>query len=279
MIKEFWQEHREQKKQLKKERKQSKKHPKTKEQVAYKVFGIIFVIGLMIGSVAFCCRGTGDVPPSYSWDNIIGITDEMKTALTKSVDEKELFDDAVDIVDWSMARDKLVAGGLGKLIVNDSVDVDKLNSKEVAISSNIDLKENELCALVSKMTEGDEYEDYLQLLFIDIYWEDTQAYLKTIIKMDLSFLIAGTELPQVYVTTVSCLDILNEDLASVGEYIQLNQVEKKLNDEIVETINKNSLLDISVFTNSYVVSIMNVFIDCINADVEIQNNGIRLVTK
>lgn len=277
MIKEFWQEHRENKKQLKKQRRHSKKHPQTGEQKAYRIFGFIFVIGLMIGCVAFCCRQSGDVP-SYSWDSVIGITDEMKEALTQNVKESDLYSDPIDIVDWSDARDKLITGGLSAIIKNDSFDFEELE-KNHKITSDIELKENEIGAIINRLFSTDEYVNYLTIKYIDIYWEDDQAYMKTVIVMDLSLLIAGTELPMAYVTTTSCLDILNENLACIGANVQLNQIESALNEEIVQLINKSSVVEISYFTNNYVAMILNGFKSSINADFIIQNNGICLKVK
>ena len=44
MIKEFWNERRQEKKRLKAERKANRKNPKTKEQIAYKIFGVFFAL-------------------------------------------------------------------------------------------------------------------------------------------------------------------------------------------------------------------------------------------
>ena len=53
MIKDFWQERKDEKKRQKQLKKQNKKLPKTREQKAYKIFGVCFVLFLIFGSIFY----------------------------------------------------------------------------------------------------------------------------------------------------------------------------------------------------------------------------------
>ena len=57
MIKEFWQERKENRQKQKELKKQKRKLPKTKEQRSYKIFGVCFTLFLIFGSIFYACRG------------------------------------------------------------------------------------------------------------------------------------------------------------------------------------------------------------------------------
>ena len=119
MIKEFWQERKEEKKKLKQLKKENKKLPKTKEQKAYKIFGFLFVIFIICGSISFACRGSGQ-NVDYTWESVVGITDEMKTALTSKFDKAKLLTDPIDAIDWGSTKEALTQAGLGDIIVDNN---------------------------------------------------------------------------------------------------------------------------------------------------------------
>ena len=97
MIKDFWKDRKEEKKRLKELKNQNKKLPATREQRAYKIFGVCFAFFLIFGCIFKACSGSSDTS-GFSWESIIGITDEMKDKLEAPVSKKDLlFDKQIDI--------------------------------------------------------------------------------------------------------------------------------------------------------------------------------------
>ena len=186
MIKEFWQERKEEKRKQKELKKQNKKLPQSKEQRAYKVFGVLFALFLIFGSLFYTCRGIGDVD-EYSWDQLIGITDEMKEKLSSRVDKSALIENKeLSIIDWSDCKDLMELHNLN-VITNDNIDIEILNKKDNILTSEMSLKKNLLGTLVSNMIEQGLNKNKIDLIELTIFQDGNQPMLRTLFNVNLSY--------------------------------------------------------------------------------------------
>lgn len=278
MIREFWQERREEKKQLKQLKKENKKLPKTREQKAYKIFGFLFVVFIIFGSISFTCRSSGqDV--DYSWENVVGITDEMKTALTAKFDKAELLTDPIDAIDWGSAKEALTKAGLEDIIVDNKISDSVLQENNIKIVGDIRCNESVVGGLSKHLLSMDDNSKYINLLQLSMYEEGNNIYLESIMTLDLSLLVYETALPIIYVRSTSMLDILDNKLSALGTKVQINDIEEELNNEIVKTINGSSYFEIAFFTNNMIVSNLNGFAEQVGAKIILQGTQIVMTKK
>lgn len=278
MIKEFWQERREEKKRQKQLRKENKKLPKTKEQIAYKVFGFLFTIFLIFGSIGYACNKTGSFD-NINWNNVIGVTEEMLEALDKPVDKNLIINECViSYADWGSAQEELQSVGV-EIAVENKLNVEVLLNEGFNLSSEITFKMMSLGALTNQMIEELGKGDSIELHSFKLYLEENDLMLKSVCSIDLSAIVVNSSLPIVYVTTVSRLNVLNKKLYSLDSEIQINQLDKKLNDEIVDFINSKSFLSINDYSNDHIVEEINLFATLVNAEIEISGQNITFKPK
>ena len=276
MIKEFWQERKEEKKRLKELKKQNRKLPATKEQKAYKVFGVLLTLFLIFGSTFRACSGVSEFE-NYSWDNLIGITDEIKNQLEQSVDKKDLiYEKQIDVVDWSYCKDSLVASGIDGVIIEDKINSLLLADKNVLLTSTLSLNSRTLGALAQKMLEGSVYNDDVELVEVVLSQEDDNLILKSLTRVNLTAVVVGDTLPSVYVRTTSTVQILNKQMYALNSYCQINNLEESENNELIELINNNSFSKLEFYTNELIARQINEFATGVSAKVRINNSYIEL---
>ncbi|MGN0960610.1 MAG: hypothetical protein ACI4PF_00255 [Christensenellales bacterium] len=277
MIKEFWQERKEEKKRQKQLKKELRKSPKTKEQIAYKVFGVLFAIFLIFGSIGYACNNVGTLD-DYSWESVVGISDEMINALTEPVDRNLILtENVLSSYDWQMAQEELLDNCIN-IVKNGEIDGELLNENNY-ISSNVTFEMMSLGAIIYQFIEGLGSGDRVELLSFKLYEDNEQLYLKSVCFLDLSAIVSGSKLPVVYVTTISRITLINNRVSSLNPSIQLNLIEKQMNDDIVNTINNSSFLDISYYTNTQVINQINNFASLIGANIEISGNNFIFIPK
>ena len=198
MIKEFWQERREEKKRLKEEKKSNRKSPKSKEQIAYKVFGILFALFLIFGSIGYSC--TISCSGGYSWDDLIGVDDEISSALTQSVNVEELIPDGQLVeYDWSSCIAKLNNAKID-FVTDFDLDSKKVESG-ASISSNLILTNRELGSLLSRYVNNSKRSRYLRLLSFKVYNDTDNYYIQSVIELNLKNYM-NSNLPNIYLTSI-----------------------------------------------------------------------------
>ena len=269
MIKEFWQERAEQKRKEKELRKQNRKLPKTKEQRAYKVFGLLFALFLIFGSIFYACSGFGDID-NYSWDKLIGITDEIKVSLSTEIKKSDLITNKeLNDTDWQVCKEILITKGLGNLIVEDSID----------LSNKITLNYVNTGALASHLLELGSNGADIDLVELIIYQDGIQPMLKTLMYVDLSATVISSTLPYVFMTSVSRLEILDNKLYCLDTTIKINNLDEEKNAEVLEVLEKNAWLGLECYTNDLIVSHLNDFAEYIHAKCEIKGIDIQIIPK
>lgn len=278
MIREFWQERKEEKRKRKELKKQNKKIPKTKEQRAYQIFGILFTLFIILGSIFYTCKGWGSVE-DYSWESLIGITDDMKNLLSKNVDKNELLEgNELSVFDFSDLKDELIESGLN-VIVDEKINLEILDDKTQTLSSSLTLRSNLVGILASNMIEQGQYAEDIDLLELKIYEDNSIIKMKTLMYVNLSTVIFSGTLPTVYLTTISDIEILNSKVLCLNTNIKINNFDEKDNTEILKVLKKNSLLGIENYTNELVTDQINKFKDGINSKVEIYGLNLKFINK
>lgn len=278
MIKEFWQERREEKKRQKQLKKDNKKYGKTKEQIAYKVFGIIFTLFLIFGSIGYSCYTVGgfDDFGDYSWESLIGVTDEMKTALTTPVEPSDiLVDGGITSSDWVLAQEELTSKGID-IVQDGKIMLDR----EIPISEDVEFSHQTLGAIVSHIIGPISENNTSALLSFKLYLDESDLYLQTVCSVNLSKVVLGSTLPIVYITTTSRLEYMSKSLHSLEASFKINLIEDELNSKIVNVINNNILSNgLDYYTNGNVVQNIATFASIIGADANKCLHGDNIVFK
>ena len=273
MIKEFWQERKNEKKRLKEEKKNNRKSPKTKEQIAYKVFGILFSLFLIFGSIGYSC--TISCSGGYSWDDLIGVNDEISLALSQSVNIEELIPDGqLAEYDWSSCIAKLNDAKI------DFVTDFNLDSKKVdvgaTIESNLNLTNRELGALLSRYVSNSNRSSYLSLLDFKVYNDQDNYYIQSVIELNLKKYM-NSNLPNIYLTSISLVSTYDRRVYVSNTSIVINQLQTDMNKKVLDVLG-NNIVDIDILTNELLITYINSFATSIKANV-ILLDGILFVSK
>lgn len=276
MIKDFWQKRKEEKKHIKTMKKQNKKQPKTKEEKAYKIFGVCFALFLIFGSMFYTCVGL-DQDIDYSWDKLSGITQEMKDKLCKPVNKEDLMiDREINVVDWSLCKEALDNSGIGAVIVDNAIDSMVLIEKKCRITSPLVFDSRTLGALSQKLIQSSVYNDDVDLLEVYLFVENNQLMLTSVVRLNLASFLLGDNLPYIYVTTSSEVQILNNQMYSLNSVCKINKFSDEDNQEFLELINKNVFYDIDDYTNELIAQQINAFSEGVNAVVGVNNCMLEL---
>jgi hypothetical protein len=223
------------------------------------------------------CRNFGS-GSDYTWDNVLGITDEMKSDLSNIPKVEDIvINKQLDVVDWSNCKETLLSVGL-EIVKDNDLDFELLESKTLNLNKELDLSNRELGALVSRLINGDENSG-CTLIELILYKQDNELRLKSVVKLTLSEVIISDSLPMVYVTSDSRLEILNNDLTCLDTKMIINRLPEDKNSKILEVINKSSLIGLDHYTNKKIVSQISLFAECVNSDICFESNNIRFVSR
>jgi len=279
MIKEFWNERKEEKKQAKLIKKESKKNPKSRQERAYKIFGICFAFFLIFGSIFFSCRnlGSGD---DYSWSDLSGISDELKVKLTESVDVDELIvNKSLSESDWDLCKQDLINAGILEIIKDNTIDYERLLSENTQIDTEITFNNGNIGALSNELIKISGYSNQLNIIETILFVSENELYLKSLVFLDLNAVIIGGELPKVYVTTISSVHILNNKIYCMNSQIKLNRLNEEDNENLLKIIKNNAFYDIESYTNQLIANQLNIFAKGVNAKFTDLGLELKLVKK
>lgn len=276
MIKEFWQEKKEEKRKQKEYKKQNKKIPKTKEQKAYKVFGVFFVLFLIFGSFFYTCRDVGDID-NYTWDSIVGITEETKTLLKTPVEKKDLiFNEEINNTHWLSVQNKFDNAGF-EIVINNQLSPELI--AEAKLITEFGLNCSEFGSLSNKLIAMNLYEGDVKIIDTLIYIENEEVVIKNLFILNLSTVVMSGSLPTVYVTTMSTLEVLDYKLHMLNTEFQINKFSEEDNQKVLDVIKNSSILGLEFYTTKHVTSIVNSFASDIDAEIRLDNNEIKFVPK
>jgi len=260
----FLKEEREVKKQRKKLQKEQKKQKLTKEQKKYKIFGIITGCLITFGAIFSCCSSFGGV--DYSWNNIVGITDEMIVALEETVDESSIVPNGIiEIDDWNSCNTKLLDMG---------IDIESEMSNEFDVKDDFYLTDRELAAMAKKSLETISTSGNARVLDFEIYAIGDVFYERSVIYINLSNVVLNATLPSVYVTSISRIEVLSNSVTCMDYDVKINNIEEELNNEILEVLKKNSTTNIESIGNSIVNTTISAFASAVGADIILHHGQI-----
>lgn len=259
----FLKEEREEKKRRKKLQKEQKKHKLTSEQKRYKIFGIITGCLITFGAIFSCCSSMGG--GSYSWNNLIGITDEMIVALEKEVAEKDVINgQIIGENDWNSCNEKLLNAGID--IENDFI-------TEITINDSFYLSDRELGAMAKQSLEK-LGSNNAKVMDFEIYAIGEIYYEKSVVLVNLSNIVINSNLPNVYITTTSKIEVLSNTIICMDYDVKINNIEKEMNDKILDVIKNSSTTDIQTIGNSLINTTINTFALTIGAEIVLHHGQV-----
>lgn len=271
MIREFWQERREEKRRQKELRKSQKKI-KGGDYLYYKICGIILAIIVIVGPFACTMGDVGDID-NYDWNSTLGISEEMQQRLSQPIDVSTLITtSAINSADEVELNETLVRAGLENFVVPS----EKIDENDTfTLNDELVLKPNLAGVLVNAFLKEGVYGDSVEVIEIIIYKDNSYTMLRTLMKVDLSQIVMGDNLPYVYCTTVSRITTIDGRLTSIGEQVNINDYDEDFNEELLTTLNSLSLVGVSSYTNELVVSQINMFATITQSRIDVSNVNIR----
>lgn len=286
MIKEFWQEVRQERKDKRRLKKENKKNKLTGEEKATKIFGILFGFFVFFGSIIFACNNMslGDLS-DINWGSAIGLSDEMVEELEKPVDENLLLingrigdDDYTNFINaW------INAGADESCFDEDSGVTDGEEGEEVDLSglyinSELYLSSRVIGAWCKETNIDIGYSSNVDILDMLIYKENNNYYMSTISYCNLKNILGIEGLPSIYLKSVSEVAILSGKLTVLSTGLYINALDKDMNEEIVNKINDISDDKLSSLVNDMIVTAyINPLKDLMRANIYLSGNGIIFV--
>jgi len=257
-LKEFLKAEREERKERKKLKKQKK--TLTKEEKKHKIFGIVFGIVVTIGAIIYSCNNLGS---GYSWNNVLGITDEMIVNLEQPVDERVILPDGkINQEDSESCMEVLSSVG---------IDFDE----NFVPINNFNLTDRQLGAIAKELIDSVEVNYLMEIYDLDFYLIGETIYQKSVVYLNLSNLIIGSTLPSVYLTTISKVEILNDSIICMNNSATINTFDEQLNEEIMTVLNENSNANLNEIGNNVINAAIEIFIKSTNCSIAIVNNLIE----
>lgn len=286
MIKEFWQEVRQERKDKKRLKKENKKKRLTGEEKATKIFGILFGFFVFFGSIIFACNNMslGDLS-DINWGAAIGLSDEMIEELEKPVDENLLLiNGRISDDDYTSFLNAWIGAGADESYFDedsgilDSEDGEETDLSGLYINSELHLSSRVIGAWCKETNVDLGYHSTVDILDMLIYKEDNNYYMSTISYCNLKSILDIEGVPSIYLKSVSEVAILNGKLTVLSTNLYINALDDKTNEEIVEKINKISDDKLSSLVNDMVVTAyINPLRDIMRANILLSSNGVIFV--
>lgn len=261
-LKEFLKEERDARKDRRQQEKILRKKHKSPEQKRYVIFSIIFTIIIICSFFLFYCTGNND---PYDWNSVIGITNEMKTNLTKEFDENTLyFSNKLDNSDLDKLNQNLQNVGIrtdesldttnfaGDLILTDR----EIGAFAVQMNDSLGATLNEICA-------------------IQIYMVGEVFYEKSLVKINLTSMSLGNDLPSIYLTTTSKIEVLSKTLSILQSSAIINNLTQSESDEILTVLNNNTSRNLKSYANEVINSYINLLCTSLDTDMELLDGAIK----
>lgn len=272
-IKEFWKDKKQQRKDNKILKKSQKKSPLTKEQKAYKIFGAVFMIFVICGACMYACRNMSD--GDVNWGQILGIDQEVVDIINTPVDENLLFANGKIISsDWHSCINVFDNVGL------DIIDKDKFSSTKIGknfLQQTMTLTSNQLGGLNRQLLQELNNSTISSLMYYDIEKIDGKYIQTTIAYINLSTLITGLDLPNIYLTSISEIKILNNKLTSLNSKIRINMLDDETNQTVITQLENYKVLQLDSLLDKAVIGNFELFAGLIESKISLSDEGMVFV--
>lgn len=287
MIKEFWQEVKQERKERKRLKKERKKRALTGEQKATKIFGIFLGFFVLFGSLFFACNNMSIGDLDFSWGTLVGLDKEIVEELEKPVDENLLLiDGKINSEDYMSFISAWIAAGAdgtyfnedGELIEGEGDSFDEEEREVLFIDETLTLSGKQLGGWCRESNIDLGYVSTMDILDMKFYKENDQFYLSTIAFCKLSKLLGSDEVPNVYLRTVSPIKVLDGNITTLGCELYINNLSEESNKVVVDKINELSQNKLSTLVNDLVVTAyINPLKQIFNATIELVDNTVVFI--
>lgn len=259
----FLKEEREERKKRKKLQKEQKKQKLTREQKKYKIFGIITGCLITFGAIFSCCSSLGG--GDYSWNKLVGITDDMIIELEKPVAEKDIIPGKIiGDSDWNSCKQKLL---------NVGIDIEDESGADPDVLESFYLSDRDLGSMAKQSLE--KIGGYnAKIMDFEIYAIGNTYYERSVILINLSNVVLASNLPSVYITTISKIEVLGNNVTCMDYDVKINNIEKNMNDMILDVLKTSSTTDIKTVGNSLVNTTINAFAMTIDAEITLHHGQV-----
>ena len=257
----FLKEEKAERKKRKQLQKEQKKGNKTPEQKRMKIYAIITGFLIVFGVLFYTCRNAG----GYSWNDILGITDEMIVELEKEVDEDVLFPNGkITDMDWHSCD-----------IVLKSAGIDLESDEDISPTTSFVLTDRELGALSKKLLVTIDTSIIKNISDLELYVVGNKTYLRSVVDINLSDLVMGATLPKVYLTTTSHIELLSNSITCMTNEIKINNLSSELNEELLSVLDSNSSTNLKSIGNEIISTLITIFGSSIGCEMVLMHGQIQ----
>lgn len=229
-LKEFLNEEKQYRKEKRAEQKKQKKQSLTRGQKVYKFVSIIFVIAIIFGALSYSCRSIGGVG---EWGQLNDLNSDVKQILNAVPNESDVLGDNVKIQDSDRQSfvDKLI-----------SVGVDYGGDSEQAPTGDFELTSREIGAYVKDFWDEMNNNQKFEILSYKIYFGGEKFYEQSILKFYLNKYFDNSDLPVMYVTSVSQVEVQSGNLNIISTSSIINTLSEQESREIFDALNKKTIV-------------------------------------
>lgn len=258
----FLKEENAERKKRRKEQKANKKKVRTPEQKRYRIYAFITVLLIIFGVFFSTCNTNGE---PFTWNKIIGITNEMIVELEKDIDETGLFPKGkISELDWESCNNVLKDSG---------INFDTQDDSFVQYES-FSLTDRQVGALAKKMLADLDNSVIKNVCDLKIYAVGEQFYMRSVVYIDLSTMIVGAELPSVYLTSTSKVEILSNSLVCMSNQVLINNLSPEVSSEIISVFDKNSSTKISTIAGEIISTSITLFGESVGMEMQLRHGYI-----
>lgn len=229
-LKDFLQEEKKYRKEQRAEQKKQKKQPLTRGQIVYKIVSIIFAIALVIGAFSYSCRALSG---TSNWGQLGDLNSQVKQKLSSVPSEEEVLGDNVKIKesDRKSFVDKLLAVG-----------IDYDGESKQAPTGDFELTSIDIGAYAVDFNKETGNNQKFEILSYKIYFGGEYFYEQSIAKFYLNKYFGNTDLPIMYVNSVSMIQIQSGSLKILSTTSTINNLNQVDSDQIMDALDKKTLV-------------------------------------
>lgn len=229
-LKDFLQEEKKYRKEQRAEQKKQKKQPLTRGQIVYKIVSIIFAIALIIGAFSYSCRAFGG---TNDWGKLSDLNSQVKQKLSSVPSEEDVLGDNVKIKesDRKVFVDKLLAVGI-------DYDGDSTQTP----TADFELTSMDIGAYAVDFNKETGNNQKFEILSYKIYFGGEYFYEQSIAKFYLNKYFGNTDLPIMYVNSVSMIQIQSGSLKILSTTSTINNLNQDDSDQIMYALDKKTLV-------------------------------------
>ena len=203
------------------------------------------------------------------------LAEEYIVEMEKPVDENLMFPNGkINSEDWESFAIKMQSAGM--TIFNDEYEIVEDLLETGSLVGDLVLSGRDVGAVCKICNDEMGVNTIASVCDFELYQENNKTYEKTIVYLDLNKFIKDSDLPSVYLTTVSEIKVLKGSITAMNYNITINQLSEELSAEILEVLNKLTYDRITRIANDTLNRYVNSFFSILQIDIEIVDQGLSL---